>query len=114
VQRGDRSRALALVLGLLLMVLGLCAPPAASADPTRYDWPASHVELVAQLTQDHVIARLGHSTPPVQSGFWVMLPAAGCVPAALVSRADPVGFRGEFSTADCFTRPVRAPPASPA
>jgi hypothetical protein len=115
MQRGDRPRAaLALALGLLLMVLGLCATPAASGGPTGDDWPARHVEFVAQLTQDHVVARLGHSAPPTQSGFMAVLSAAGWVPAALVSRADPVGFRGEFSTADCFTRPVRAPPASPA
>jgi hypothetical protein len=114
-QRGDRSRAaLVLALGLLLMVLGLWATPAAAGGPTGHDWPAGHVEFVAQLTQDHVVARLGHHAPLAQSGFWAMPPVAGCVPAGLVKCADPVGFRGECSIADCFARPVRAPPASPA
>lgn len=115
VQRGDRSRAaLALALGLLLMVLGLSATPAAAGGPSGDDRPARHVEFVVQLPQDHAVARLGHPASPAQSGFLAVLPAAGCVPAALVSRADPVGFRGEFSATDRFTRPVRAPPASPA
>ncbi|MCA1835344.1 MAG: hypothetical protein LC721_02985 [Actinobacteria bacterium] len=47
MQRGDRSRAtLALALGLLLMVLGLGATPAAAGGPTGDDGAARHVELL--------------------------------------------------------------------